>query len=265
MFVGLCSVFCSARKIRMCPTALYFSCGALPFPHGLGGWGWVFFPVGLWKAGAGVRFLVGATSDLPVPSERQALAPEIWDVRPCCSLDSGAQHQQRLVPWQQLLISLSVIRCFFHGISVKGQQMLLLYWLCRVLQQTLPRVCLSVCLMAPLALFHLSAFHCCFWKEEGKVPTLPLGSSLFPPKWLVLSRVADCPLPAGQDQWRFMECCGPSSRVDLLQAALDSSESVNHQLFRSFKVPKWIWYLSPLCCFGEVCRHSKCLHNLWLY
>lgn len=40
--------------------SLYFSSGALPFPDGFGGLGWVVFPVGLWKAGVGVRFLVGA-------------------------------------------------------------------------------------------------------------------------------------------------------------------------------------------------------------
>lgn len=39
----------------MCPTSLYFSCGALPFPDGLGGW------AGCSSAGAALRFLVGAT------------------------------------------------------------------------------------------------------------------------------------------------------------------------------------------------------------
>lgn len=65
----------------MCPVSLDVSCGALPFPAGLGG-GWLGVlsrgTLGSWCCcEIPGRSLGGVESDLPVPSERQTLAPEI--------------------------------------------------------------------------------------------------------------------------------------------------------------------------------------------
>lgn len=224
----------------MCPTSLYFSCGALPFPEeaglglhscgSLGSWCWCeipgrsheWSPCAFWETGPGSR-------DLRLVSL-------------CCSL-----HQQRSVPWQQLLIILSVTRCLFHGISVKEQRLLLLYWLCPVLWQTLPSVCLY---SVPLGVVSALCVSLLLLEGGGEGSHPSQGIFIFPPVNYCVP-CADCPLPAGQSQW-FMKRCGHSSRVDLLQPALDSSGSGNHQIFRSFKVPKWICYLSALCCFGGV-------------
>lgn len=146
--------------------------------------------------------------------------------------------------------SSSSYKVSFGGISVKAAAQLLL-WLCHALWQTLQAVCLLLCgCSCSTSLYFTAASR----KRRGRFPLFPAEQFLFPRERL-------CPVcwfPAGQNEWLMKQQSGSAALHWTLLSKLNTSFS---------------WALSSLNEFGichlsaasGMCRHSKCLPNLWLY
>lgn len=261
MFVGLCSVCCSARKIRMCPTSLCFSSGALPCPDGLGGLGWVVFPTGLWKAGVGVRFLVGAMC-LELGRGR--------DWSPCAFWETGTGSRELIL--QSVLLTgfrstasakicalvaaphLSLIRCLLRGVSIKGAA-------CVASSLALSRAALCVSWRV-WACFSSLYFIAASRKRRGRFPLFPEVIVYFFPLWIILSHVLLAPSHQSRigGSWNAVDTAGEWICCRLHWTGLRQWTSFSWA-FRSLNE----FGICDLSAILGMCRHSRCLPNMWLY
>lgn len=166
----------------------------------------------------------------------------------CCSLDPGAEQQQRAGLWQQLLIFLlqSVFQWDFSKSSSSAPSLAL-----SRLWQTLQAVCLLLCgCSCSTSLYFTAAPR---KRREGSHSSL--RNSFFSPcEWL-------CPVcwfPAGQNEWFMKQQSGSAALHWTLLSKLNTSFSWALRSLNEFGI-------CHLSAASGMCRHSKCLPNLWLY
>lgn len=238
--------------------SLNFSCGALPCPAGLGAW----LGVPVWDRGMLVLLwdswwdLGGVESDLPVPSERQALAPEIWECSVCCSLHSGAQQHQDLCLGSSS--SAFTWRCLCHGISVKGQRVLLSPWLCHCCDKHFPGFVCHSGLLARSGIVSALWISLLLPERGGEGSHSPLGQQFMFPLWIILSMCWLSPPSRAEPVVHGVLCT--QQREDLLPWTVLAQ--LNTSFSWALRFPNEFGHLSTLL---GMCRHSKCLPNLWLY